>query len=269
MIRLFVLLLLLATYSHAQDGNYSMGARNSGMAGASSTHTDYSALFNNIGSMGMLKTSGALVSYQNRYAIKSFQVVGAALVMHSKHVNAGLKYFKFGDDLFSQQLVGIAFANQFQKVSIGVGFNLLQTAVEGQQTDRKLAFELGGKAKITSNLLFAAYIFNFRHTHYYPTTMKAGISFLPTEGIRLTMEVEKQLATEELLKFGLEYYLIKNLAIRTGINVQRNPIGRNETTSALGLGLNPGRFRFDYAFTTASLLGAIHEISMTFHFTNE
>lgn len=264
--RLTVLCLFVTTSALAQDGIYSLGARHAGLSGTTVTYADSWATFNNVGGLGAVDRTSAFVSYQNRYGINSFQVFGGGFNYHADVGNVGLKYYKFGDDLFSQQLAGLAVGNRFQMVSLGIGLNVIQTAAEGQQTDQVLAIEFGGRAQVTPQLFFGAHIFNLRNTHEHPTSLKAGISYRPINEVRLNMEVEKQLSAYEMVKAGLEYQPISKLFIRTGLNLQRSMLNKSHVSPAFGLGFQPGTLLIDYAFVSKNDLGAIHEISLRHHF---
>lgn len=261
--RIVLFFTLLPHIVQAQDGAYYLGGRNTALSGASVTLADHWAIFNNPGALGSLQTSSAMVSYQNRYNLAGFHVVGGGFVYHHELANAGVKYFKFGDQLFNQQIAGLVLANRFQMVSLGLGVNVIQTHIEGQQTNRIIALEMGGTAEITNQILLGAHIFNFKHGQNYPTTMKAGLSFRPTSSLKINAEVEKQLEAREKVKSGLEYEIIENVFVRTGVNIQSNDLSKSLVYGTFGLGLGLKGLLFDYAFTNEDL-GAIHEISLAY-----
>lgn len=240
-----------------------MGARNASLAGATSTISDQWAIFNNPAGIANFKQSAAFVGYQNRFNLAELQTIGGGFVYHHELFGAGAKYYKFGDNYFSQQLIGLTLANRFQMVSLGVGFNIIQTHVETQTTNRVVVLEMGGTAELTKNLWLAAHIFNFKHGEIHPTTMKAGLSFRPKDFLMLNVEFQKQLESESTFKTGLEYFLISSLALRTGIQLQTNSLDEIQINSCFGLGINMKQIQFDYALTSQSL-GIIHDISLSY-----
>ncbi|WP_421877769.1 hypothetical protein [Marinoscillum sp.] len=261
---LLALILFLPFIVHAQDGDYNLGASSSAMADASVATVNSWSLFNNPGASGSLKATSVMVSYQNRYNIEGFHVVGGGAIYHTRLLNFGVKYFKFGDDLFNQQLLGLVISNKLQMVSLGGGVSIIQTHAEGLKDDRKLVGEFGGLAEITDIISFGAHIFNFKHGAQYPTTMKAGMSIAPLENIALNWEVEKQLEAREIFKAGLQYGLMDFLVLRTGVNLQGTESGTT-TNAAFGFGINTAGFLMDYSFTSAPL-GAVHEITLSIEF---
>ena len=121
--KLFLCLILfsLSTIAFSQDGSFSFGARSAGLGGASITLADEYSLFNNIGGLGRVEAHTLFAGYQNRFNLSEFQVIGGGGIFHHKLANAGIGYYKFGDDLFSQQKLHLAIGNTFQMVSLGLG----------------------------------------------------------------------------------------------------------------------------------------------------
>lgn len=261
-----LIFLFFSIIINAQTGNFNLGARNAAMAGASLTFGDEYSLFNNIGGLGSVENHAAFVSYQNRYGVSQFQVVGAGAIYAAPFGNTGLGFYKFGDDLYSEQRAHIAFGNKFQMVSLGVGVDLLQYNISTIGTHRAFAIQFGGIAEINSQLRFGAHIFNLNQAEINnetgekaPTVMKAGISILPSNELILNVEVEKDLDFDEVVKAGIEYRIIDKVYVRTGISTE-------PFLGAFGVGFHPKNLKFDYAFSNDSRLGGIHEISVAYSF---
>lgn len=261
-----VTLLITCLLSYGQIGSFNLGGRSAGMAGASLTFGDEYSLFNNVGGLGRVENSAAFAAYQNRYGVTQFQVVGAGAIYSTNVGSAGVGFYKFGDDLYSEQRIHLAFGNKFQMVSLGVGLDVLQYNVSTVGTNRALAIQFGGIAEITPQLRFGAHIFNLNQAEVSsetgekaPTVMKAGISFLPSEELILNAEVEKDLDFDEVFKAGIEYRIIENVYVRTGISTE-------PFLGAFGVGFHPKNLKFDYAFSNDSRIGSIHEISVAYSF---
>ena len=249
-----------------QDGRYNFGARNSGIAGSSVTLGDRYSLFNNIGGLGRLENHSVFAGYQNRFGIQEFQVLGAGAIYHAEIGNAGIGFYRFGDDLFSQQRVNLAIGNQFQMVSLGLGVDLIQYNISGIGTKQVIALQFGGIAEITPHLFFGAHIFNLNQVDLVketgekiPTVMKAGLSFRPTEELMINTEIEKDLDFREIIKGGIEYRIVRNIVLRTGVSTR-------PFLSSFGIGIQFKRFILDYSYSHHSILGAIHESSLAYTF---
>ncbi len=258
--------LLFSTLLSAQIGSFNLGARSSGMAGASLTLADEYSLFNNIGGLGRVENHAVFSSYQNRYGISEFQIIGAGALYNSGIGTAGVGFYRFGDDIYSEQRIHLAFGNKFQMVSLGLGVDVVQYNVSTIGVTQALAIQFGGIAEITPQLRFGAHIFNLNQAEVsreteekIPTVMKAGISYLPSKELIITTEVEKDLDFDEVFKVGIEYQIIQSVFLRTGISTR-------PFLGAFGVGFHPKNLKFDYAFSNESRLGSIHEISFAYTF---
>ncbi|MEO9869676.1 PorV/PorQ family protein [Ekhidna sp.] len=261
-----ILVFFVSFFIQAQDGSFNLGGRSAGMAGASLTLQDEFSLFNNIGGIGGIDAHTAFAAYQNRYGVSEFQVIGAGALYHSEIGNAGVGFYKFGDDIFSQQRIHLAIGNKIQMVSLGLGLDLLQYNISTIGTNQALAIQFGGIAEITPKMSFGAHIFNLNQAEIssetgekIPTIMKGGFSYRPSSELMLNIEVEKDLDFDEIIKAGLEYQIIENVFVRTGIST-------NPSLGAFGVGFHPKNFKLDYAFSNDSNLGNIHEVSLAYSF---
>ena len=232
------------------------------MAGASVTLSDAYSLFNNVGGLGKVENHSVFASYQNRFGISSLQSIGAGAIYQSSFGNAGLGVYKFGDDLFSQQKIHLAFSNQIQLVSLGVGVDILQYDVSTVGTEQVVTIQFGGIAEITKQFQFGAHIFNLNQAKLIeetgekvPTVMKAGLSYRPSNELMINLEVEKDLDFDEIIKAGIEYQVVENVFLRTGVSTR-------PFLNAFGLGFYPKQLILDYAYSRESDLGAIHELSL-------
>jgi hypothetical protein len=88
-----------------------------------------------------------------------------------------------------------------------------------------------------------------------PTTVQMGISYLPSESLRLMAELEKDIELAPVFKAGIEYELNQWILLRTGIS-------SNPARLSFGLGLRKDRFGFDYAYGQNTALGRTHHLSL-------
>lgn len=243
-----------------------MGARNAAMGGATTTLGDQWSLFNNIGAMGLIEGDHAFTSYQNRFNVAEFQTVGAGFIHDFGGLVGGVGFYRFGDEFFSEQRVNLAFGHKLDRVSLGVSVDYLQYNIATVGSKGSMVIEFGGVAEITEKIQFGAHIFNVNQANLVketnekiPTVMKAGLSFLPTEGLIINVETEKDLDYDEVFRVGLEYQIVENFFIRTGLSTE-------PFNGAFGVGFRPKRFQVDYAFSNDSNLGSVHEVSLSYSF---
>lgn len=254
--------LSLSYFLTAQNGDFRLGARSAGLGGTSTTLVDGWSIFNNIGALGALDHSSGMLSYQNRYDISAFQVVGGGYVQHTQPLNAGISFFRFGDDLFNQQKVSLAIGNSFDMVSLGLGVSFVQYSIESLGNQQAVVLEFGGLATLTKQLTLGAHAYNITQSRLsdeetLPTVLKAGLAYTPTSALLISLEVQKDLDFDAILRAGIEYEIVKNVWVRTGF-------GTEPFKSAFGAGWKWKSFMIDYAFNDQTDLGAIHEISLTY-----
>jgi hypothetical protein len=259
---LTVMLVLMTLGAFGQNGKFPMGARQGGMGGAAVTLTDQWSLFNNIGAMGLVDGDFAFTSYQNRFGIKELSTIGAGYVKDFGSSAAGLGFYRFGDEFYSEQRVNFGFGHTMDRVSLGMSADYLQYNIATVGSRGVMVIEFGGVAEITDKISFGAHIFNLNQANLVretnekiPTVMKAGIAFRPSSDLILSIETEKDLDFDEVFKAGLEYKIIEKVIVRTGFKTA-------PFQGSLGIGFQPKKFQFDYAFSNDTNLGAIHELSI-------
>lgn len=259
---ILTLLLFLVNTIQAQMTSFDLGGRNAGIAGASITLGDSYSLFNNVGGIARISKHSIFVSYQNRYGIEQFQVVGAGAIYSHEIGNAGIGFFKFGDDIYSEQRIHLALGHKVQMVSLGLGLDLLQYSISGIGTKQALVIQFGGVVELSKKIWIGAHIYNVNQAKLrtefnerIPVLMKTGLSYRPSTELMINMEVEKDLLFEETFKAGMEYMIIDHVFMRTGIRTQ-------PFIGAFGIGFHPKNLQFDYAFSNDFILGNTHEVSL-------
>lgn len=265
--RLLLPVLLACSFSLlSQDGKFNFGARNAALGGASLTLGDEFSLFNNIGGLGLVENHAVFAGYQSRFNISGFQTIGAGAVYTTDLGNAGVGFYKFGDDLYSQQRIHLAIGNKIQMVSLGLGVDLLQYNISTIGSRQVLAIEFGGIAEISEQFVFGAHVFNLNQAKVseetnerIPTIMKGGFSYRPSKELIINIEVEKDLGFDETIKAGIEYQLIERVFLRTGISTK-------PFQSSFGMGFHPKNFKLDYAYSNDANLGNIHDLTLSCSF---
>lgn len=263
--RLLLPVLLACSFSVlSQDGKFNFGARSAALGGASLTLGDEFSLFNNLGGLGLVENHAVFAGYQSRFNVSGLQTIGAGAVYTSAIGNAGIGFYKFGDDLYSEQRIHLGIGNKIQMVSLGLGVDLLQYNIETIGSRRVLAIEFGGIAEISEQFVFGAHIFNLNQAELseetgqrIPTVMKGGFSYRPSKELIINIEVEKDLGFDEVIRAGVEYQLIENVFLRTGIST-------NPFLNSFGIGFHPKNFKLDYAYSSDSNLGSIHDLTLAY-----
>lgn len=258
--------IFLSLHTYAQIENTPLGGRALGLANASVTLQDPWALWNNVAGIANLEEKHVFIAYDNRFGIGPFQTFGFGAVLPSKYGSLGLSISRFGDNLYNEPKIGLGYAYEIDRVSLGLKVNYVQSNTEGLNSAGAIIIEFGGIVELTDQLTFAAHGYNlnqaelqaeFEEDERLPTILKAGIAYKPIEELFLSIETEKDIDFPATFKAGVEYRIIENLFLRTGI--QAEPFNNH-----FGIGFSPKKFIFDYALTTRDELGISHHISIGF-----
>ena len=248
----------------AQSTSTLMGARAAGMGYSSSALTDEWSLFNNVAGLAKVTAITAAFTYDAQPAFKPFNKVAATCVYPLKIGVAGLGFFRFGDDLYSEQILTAAYSSTFGLASLGVKVNLVQYNVKGFGTKSLVTASFGGIAQLTERLFLGAHVVNINQPKIssvdeerVPTLLIAGMLTKVTDDLSVSAELEKDLDYDASVKAGLEYRILKKFFLRTGFRIQPN-------AGFFGLGFKPARYSLDYAFQYTQGWGSRHQASVSY-----
>lgn len=248
----------------AQNGNNEIGAPAAGMGYAYASINDRWALFHNPGGLGRVEETVALATFENRFGIAGLNALGAGFISRVPFGTVGVSAFRFGDDIYNEQIISANFANTYGIASLGVRANYIQYTIEGQGTQGLLAFDVGGTAKLTELIQVGAYIRNIGQAQIseindqrIPTLLYAGMALKPTDKLLFTIETEKDLDEDARFKAGLQYQFLEKFTARTGIRT-------NNFTNFFGLSFISQKLGIDYASTWQNTLGLNHQLSVSY-----
>lgn len=268
---LITILLLTVQIRHGRGQNsmdhFPKGAQSMGLGNASVTLNDPWAVFNNIGALGTASDQLiAFAGYDHRLGLNELTTLAAGLTIPTGKLGTlGIGLSNYGAALFNQQQIGIGIANQMGLASLGIKLSYFQTNIEGFGRSARPVIEFGGTAELIPGLFFGAHMYNVTRSavskdsrDYLPTTMKAGISYRPSENLMVNLETEKELLSPPQFKAGLAYNFEKKFWARTGINTQPNNL-------FFGIGFKPRKYQIDYAMSRNYLLGFTHHFSFNYN----
>jgi hypothetical protein len=261
---LFLLLIGVTCYSHAQQNSTVIGARVNAMGYAASCEQNVWSLFGNPAGIASTSQAESFFTYEAMPSFPGFNRMAAGIVLPAKLGVAGAGVYRFGDDLYNEQILSAAFANTMGLASLGVRGNVVQYNAEGFGTKHLFTVSLGGLVQFTPWLWVGAFIVNVNQpkiesSQRVPTRLYIGIAAQPSSHCFITAEVEKDLDMKALLKAGLEYEVHRKVSLRTGLNLFPG-------AGYAGVGFKPAWFRLDYAFSFIPVMGAKHQASVTYPF---
>ena len=242
------------------------GARPVGMAGAFvAVADDAEASFLNPGGMPQVSRF-ALTSYYTRlFGLKDLAQVTLSGVAPTGIGHFGLFYQSLGGSLYREQVVGLSYGRSFGK-RFKAGFALRRSsmAVRNYPGAGAFALDAGILIHLPHSLRFGAMahaVGRFKETGpetENPRVIQAGLS---RSGDRLTISF--QLDRHPLHGFtsrvGQELRLVEFVTIRAGLTT-------DPSLFFVGLGLEKGHLKTDYALSSHPLLGITHRFSLTMEF---
>jgi hypothetical protein len=206
------------------------------------------------------------VYVENRFGVRAFTTVALqAIYPTGKYGNYGLSISRFGDELYSQQSVGLGVAHRLGQFSLGGKVDVWQVSVQGYGSRKAVALSVGGQGEVIPNLLFGAYAYNLNQAKLaafederLATLLKAGLSYKPHQKLLLAVETEKNIDHKADFKAGVEYQLLKEkLALRTGFSTLTH-------RATFGAGFQARQLQVDYAFGSTTLLGLSHHLAVSY-----
>lgn len=243
-----------------------MGARANGMANASACLTDVWAITNNIAGLAKTAHASASFSYHAVPSFRSFNRMAAVFAVPAGKGVAGAGVFRFGDDLYNEHVLSLAFANSFGLASLGLKVNYVQYEADGAGVSRALTVSFGGFASLTPKVSFGAHIVNINQPvinewsgERIPTRLVAGIALKPSDKLILASEVEKDLEYSATWKSGVEYRASGKIAFRTGFNL-------HPEAGFFGFGFKSRRVDLDYAIQFNDPFGLSHQATISYQF---
>ncbi|HCM77219.1 MAG TPA: hypothetical protein DIS90_12610 [Cytophagales bacterium] len=243
-----------------------MGSRSAALAYASSTLSDDWAIFNNIAGMAKINTASSNFAYSINPSLPGADRAAASLLAPVKIGTFGIGVFRFGDELYSEQVLSAGYANQFGLAALGMKVNYVQYRAEGVGTHSAVSLHLGGIATLSPKVMVGAYIINLNRPEIsnaikerLPAKLITGVQFHPEEKLILLAEIEKDLHYKPTLKGGVEYQFFKKVSFRTGFNLGPNSVHG-------GIGYQSARLYIDYAMHYSTSLLSTFQLATSYRF---
>ncbi len=258
-----IMFVFIHFWAKASSEPFPIGARSWALGNANVSLIDPNAFFNNPASMAFLENKVLSASCHIPFGYTDLKTMSLAGIFSFGTNALGIGMMKFGDKLFNRQNIGLAYAKRNNRIALGGKISLLQENIIDERTHSTFISEFGIYTKISSKLSLGFHAHNLtraalRPTEKIPTTLRLGLSFLPTNQILLVIEAENQISNHTQVKAGLEYQIIKNVYLRTGISTA--PI-----LAHFGFGIRKKQFLFDAALIAHSTLGTSSHFTVSYY----
>ncbi len=235
-----------------------------GLGGISSPMENHWAIFNNPAGLNKTDHITGVFAYQTIFNFSPFNTVSAAINIPTAIGVGSFGAYRFGDELFSSQMVSFGFAKRIGIMSLGVKANFLQYNIDGFGKRSVFVAEIGGIAALSPEISFGTHIYNFTQSvinaesqEKVPTLIRLSVDYHPNDQLNLFIEGEKDVDLDPDFKFGMSYKVIDELILRTGFSTVSNK-------HSFGAGFEIKRFTIDYGLRANQNVGSTHNFGLTY-----
>ncbi|MFT3886150.1 MAG: hypothetical protein QM724_12210 [Flavobacteriales bacterium] len=260
--------ILSITTALAGGEHLPVGARFAGMGHASTTLSDLWSVRANQAGLAALEHPVAGAYYQQHWFAPDLAMQGLAFALPVGNGCFAVNANTFGSTLYAERQFGIAYALKLSDgLRVGVQLDYLDLRLgEGYGSRGMMTAELGVQAKLSEHLWIGAHLYNPNkatiggpYGEKAPTELRAGLGYTFNDQVLLTGEVAKDIDRAERYHAGLEYRVIKVLALRTGVST-------GPEQAHFGVGLRLQRLDLDMAVAVRSRLGATPMVNLNYRF---
>jgi len=248
--------------------NHPAGARSLGLSHASVSFTDVWGTFHNQAGIAGLDGFSAGFFYESRFGVDLLSLSAGSVVLPVGEGAFGLSFFQFGSGLFKENKYALAYARQLsEKWSAGIQLDYLsQVFPENARAKGFATVEGGVLFQPSDKLHLGAHVFNPVKGGIeapagkveMPVIFRGGGHYRFSEMVLLAFEAEKDNQNPALLKTGIEFLPVENLALRFGVS------GKPFKYTA-GVGYKTGNLSADLGFSYHGNLGITPSISVQIH----
>ncbi len=267
-ILIFAGIIFIAIVSKAD--NYPIGASSLGYANSSVAVPTLWSVYHNQAALAFLDKNNVGLYYENRFNFQEMSLKSLAFSMNLKPGTIGFSVSNFGFSQFSDNKFGLAYSmklTDYLALGIQLDYVFIHQPSEYGNTGA-IAGEIGMFANPFENFYLGAHIFNpwrARISQYQderlPTIFRIGMAYDFSEQVKYSLEIEKDLDMPARFKTGIQYELIDNLILRTGV-----AFSDKNFLPAFGVGYTYKDITIDLAFESHPLLGFKSGVSVYYSF---
>jgi hypothetical protein len=238
------------------------------MSGCGVTISDIWSVSHNQAGLAYLEKPMVGLYHERRFLIKELSFSSLAAVIPTKPGSFGFVVNYFGFSKYYDTKLGFAFSHRLgEKIAGGIQLDYFNTYMYGSESNiQRISFELGVITNPAKNLNFGFHLFNpfprkLKHNSLsgLSSTARLGFSYFFYEKVLLTAEAFKKHPESIILKTGIEYIPVKQIAFRFGISTE-------PSSFSFGLGYYLKKLWTGIAFTNHQVLGVTPHFDIGFKF---
>lgn len=260
-----LLILLYCGTQLSASGQYKGGARARALSGAFVSVPDVWGTAHNPATLAVLTNLSAGVHYESRFLLNELSLTALSLVVPLKSQCFGLSFYQFGYAQYQENKAGLAYAKTLARgLSAAVQFDYFWFRLPENEGARGFAtFDAGLHYQFARQLSLGLHIFNPLQqgfSTYYgkaemPYILRFGGHYKLAVNTIVLAEAENRPGKPILLRTGVEYQMVKDLALRIGVSGQ--PL-----VYSLGLGYSFNTISCNLAFAYQGRLGLTPAVSI-------
>ena len=254
---------ILFSISSIISFSQSYDSKSNALAGIGTTdNTVWTNLTNQAG-LSEIKKFTAGANIENSFGLKELSTKSAVFAIPVNGGVFGLNISYTGFEHYYENKIGLAFAKKLSnnfKLAIQVDYLGLHID-ERTNNQNAFTFEIGAQKRLMQKLILGAHIFNpirvkLNEYENIPSIFKLGLLYNPNKKVAIFTEGEVENEQNSKLKLGLEYKIIKQLQLRTGVS-------SNPAKNSFGIGYTLNNMQIDIAVNRHQILGYSPQFSIS------
>lgn len=254
--------ILCSVAVHSQNPfRQNAGAREVGLAYATSSTTGFWTSFHNQASLAHMHKLSIGINQDNRFGLSELSNKTFGFILPSGRGSLGAVYSYYGYTDFSRHSAGLAYGMKLgSMLSVGVQADFFSTrgAFDYENTN-ELTFEIGAQFRPFRNLSIGLHAFNplpdIERKLDIPTVITLGAGYLFSDSFYTAIDLEAANSGHNNVRVGMEYKAYGDFFIRGGL--MTNPAGLS-----FGLGYSGRVFQGNVGFITHENLGLTPSLSI-------
>jgi len=265
---LILFLFLISCSQVFASDNYPIGARSISLSNAVVSISDTWSTFHNQATLASFSTFSGGIFYESRFGIDELSLAATSIILPVNSGTFGFSFYQFGKGTFKEQKVALSFSKKLSdKLNAGIQFDYFSNRFpENERTKGFATFECGLTFKTTEQLTLGAHVFNPVKNGFklpegkqkMPAIYRLGGHYQFSDLVVVSAEVQKYSDSPFVVKSGLEFSPVKNMALRFGIS------GR-PVQYTTGIGYSFGKITTDFAFSYHGHLGLSPSVSIQYN----
>jgi hypothetical protein len=203
--------------------NHPVGARSLALSHAFVSISDVWSTFHNQAGLTGIEGFSAGVFYESKFMVDELSLAAGSIILPVNAGTFGFSFYQFGKGEFKENKIGLTFAKQLsEKFSAAIQLDYFsQRLPENSKAFGFATFEAGIIYSPNKKLFLGAHVFNpisngmetAEGKQKSPTVFRVGGHYQFDDMILVTVETQKDLENPFIIKTGIEFSPVQNLAL--------------------------------------------------------